>query len=124
MRLASQEVTRWKARDGLELEGVLVRPLDGTAKAPLLLMVHGGPESQDRNGWITSYSRPAQLAAAEGYAVLFPNYRGSTGRGVEFAKTSQISIEPRSPDNQRLQIIRRPAKGQHVDFPQSSVVRK
>ncbi len=91
VELASQEVLRWKSRDGLELEGLLIRPLEPAAgtPAPLLLMVHGGPESHDRNGWITNYSRPGQLAAAMGYAVLYPNYRGSTGRGVEFSKLGQ-----------------------------------
>lgn len=88
--LAPQEVFRHQARDGLDLSGVLVRPLVSTAgPAPLLLMVHGGPEAHRRNGWSTSYSAPAQLAAARGYAVFFPNYRGSTGRGVAFSKLGQ-----------------------------------
>ncbi|MDH3786884.1 MAG: S9 family peptidase, partial [Acidobacteriota bacterium] len=86
VELAPQEVYRFEARDGLKLEGVLIRPLNAQQPAPLILMVHGGPESQDRNGWVTNYSRPGQLAAAEGFAVLYPNYRGSTGRGVEFSK--------------------------------------
>ncbi|MDA8016218.1 MAG: S9 family peptidase [Thermoanaerobaculia bacterium] len=93
VRLAKQEVITWEASDGLELEGILIHPLEGSRNsdgpAPLLLMVHGGPEANDRNGWVTNYSRPGQLAAAQGFAVLYPNYRGSTGRGVEFAKTSQ-----------------------------------
>lgn len=89
VRLGRQEVLRWTASDGLELEGLLIRPLQGEGPAPLLLMVHGGPESHDANGWLTSYSRPGQLAAAEGYAVLYPNYRGSTGRGVAFSKLGQ-----------------------------------
>jgi dipeptidyl aminopeptidase/acylaminoacyl peptidase len=88
--LAPQEVFRHQARDGLELGGVLVRPLGPKAgPAPLLLMVHGGPEAHRRNGWSTSYSAPAPLAAARGYAVFFPNYRGSTGRGVAFSKLGQ-----------------------------------
>jgi dipeptidyl aminopeptidase/acylaminoacyl peptidase len=88
--LAEQTVFRHPARDGLDLSGVLIRPLGGTDKpAPLLLMVHGGPEGHRRNGWLTSYSSPAQLAAARGYAVFFPNYRGSTGRGVAFSKLGQ-----------------------------------
>ena len=87
--LAKQEVVRITARDGLEFEGMLIHPLNGAKPAPLILMVHGGPESHDRNGWLTNYSRPGQLAAAQGYAVFYPNYRGSTGRGVAFSKTSQ-----------------------------------
>ncbi|MEL7059655.1 MAG: S9 family peptidase [Acidobacteriota bacterium] len=87
--LGKQETIRWTASDGLEIEGVLIHPLDGQRPAPLLLMVHGGPEAHDRNGWLTNYSRPGQSAAARGYAVLYPNYRGSTGRGVAFSKAGQ-----------------------------------
>jgi dipeptidyl aminopeptidase/acylaminoacyl peptidase len=91
MRLAKQEPVRFKARDGLELEGILVRPLDERAgqRYPLILTVHGGPESRDTNGWRTGYANPGQLAAAQGFAVFYPNYRGSTGRGVAFSKLSQ-----------------------------------
>ena len=56
---------------------------------PMILIVHGGPESNFRNGWLTSYSRLGQMAATQGYVVYYPNYRGSTGRGVEFSKLSQ-----------------------------------
>ena len=88
--LARQEVFRHQAKDGLDLSGVLIRPLgDSKGPTPLLLMVHGGPEGHRRNGWLTTYSAPAQLAAARGYAVFFPNYRGSTGRGVAFSKLGQ-----------------------------------
>lgn len=89
--LARQEVVKFKARDGLELEGILIRPLDERRgqRYPLLLVVHGGPEAHYRNGWLTAYSSPGQFAAARGFAVFYPNYRGSTGRGVEFSKLSQ-----------------------------------
>jgi dipeptidyl aminopeptidase/acylaminoacyl peptidase len=90
VELAAQEVFTHQARDGLKLSGVLIRPLDGgDGPVPLLLMVHGGPEAHRRNGWLTRYSAPAQIAAAGGYAVFFPNYRGSTGRGVAFSKLGQ-----------------------------------
>lgn len=90
-RLAKQETVKFKARDGLELEGVLVHPLERQPgrRYPLILTVHGGPEANDRNGWVTSYSNPGQVAAARGFAVFYPNYRGSTGRGVAFSKLSQ-----------------------------------
>jgi dipeptidyl aminopeptidase/acylaminoacyl peptidase len=91
MRFASQEVVKHKARDGLELEGILVRPLDveNGKRVPLILAVHGGPEANVPNGWVTSYSNPGQVAAARGFAVFYPNYRGSTGRGVAFSKLGQ-----------------------------------
>ncbi|MCK6446731.1 MAG: S9 family peptidase [Planctomycetes bacterium] len=90
-RLAKQEVVKFKARDGLELEGLLVRPLDETPgkRYPLILYVHGGPEAHHSNGWLTNYGDPAQTGAAAGYAVFHVNYRGSTGYGVPFSKSSQ-----------------------------------
>jgi dipeptidyl aminopeptidase/acylaminoacyl peptidase len=87
--LAKQSVVKYKARDGLEIEGLLISPLNASGPAPTLLTVHGGPESHYDDGWLTYYSLPGQVAAAKGYAVFYPNYRGSTGRGVEYAKSSQ-----------------------------------
>jgi dipeptidyl aminopeptidase/acylaminoacyl peptidase len=90
-RLAEQEEITFTARDGLELQGILIHPLDYVEGKtyPLILYVHGGPEAHDTNGWNTYYSRPGQVAAARGFAVFYINYRGSTGRGVEFSKISQ-----------------------------------
>ncbi|MCA1778587.1 MAG: prolyl oligopeptidase family serine peptidase, partial [Xanthomonadaceae bacterium] len=89
--LARREVVRYPARDGLEIEGILFYPMDyvENRRYPLILNVHGGPESHYSDGWLTRYSQPAQHAAAKGYFMFFPNYRGSTGRGVEFSLTSQ-----------------------------------
>ncbi|MDN3488356.1 S9 family peptidase [Pseudoalteromonas sp. APC 3694] len=90
-RFAKQETITLKARDGVELDGVLVYPLNyekGT-RYPLIMSVHGGPESHDKDGWVTNYSRPGQMGAARGYAVFYPNYRGSTGKGVDYSKLGQ-----------------------------------
>jgi len=86
--LAPQEVVTYQARDGLELQGLLIRPLDEKKgqRYPLILVVHGGPEAHYRHNWITDYARLGQAAAAQGYAVFYPNYRASTGRGVAFSK--------------------------------------
>ncbi len=91
VELMPQLVFRHPARDGLELEGILVRPERGPddGPLPLILSVHGGPEGHRSNGWLTSYSSPGQLAAGQGWAVFYPNYRGSTGRGVAFSKLGQ-----------------------------------
>lgn len=101
LRLARQEVVTWKARDGLELEGVLVYPLNYQPgrRYPLIMYVHGGPEAHVSNGWITSYVSPGQLAAARGFAVFCPNYRGSTGRGVAFSKLGQADAAGREFDD-------------------------
>lgn len=89
--LAKQEVVRHHARDGVELEGILVRPLHEKSgqRYPLILCVHGGPEAHVGHGWVTSYSNPGQLGASRGFAIFYPNYRGSTGRGVAFSKLGQ-----------------------------------
>jgi dipeptidyl aminopeptidase/acylaminoacyl peptidase len=88
---AKQEVVRYKAKDGLEIDGILIRPLKEEVgkKYPLITIVHGGPEAHFNNGWLTHYSNPGQTGAAEGYAVFYPNYRGSTGRGIDFTFSSQ-----------------------------------
>ncbi|MBV9280514.1 MAG: S9 family peptidase [Chloroflexi bacterium] len=77
-----EEVT-WTAPDGLEIQGFLLRP-DGPGPYPLIVNVHGGPVSTVRNRWMGA-SLPA-LLVARGYAMLFPNPRGSSGRGQGFAR--------------------------------------
>ncbi|MFQ5864323.1 MAG: alpha/beta fold hydrolase [bacterium] len=88
IELASQEEIRWKAKDGLEITGLLMKPLnyEPGKRYPLIVQIHGGPESAYVNIWNTWYSRWSQLLAARGYVVFMPNYRASTGRGVEYAK--------------------------------------
>jgi dipeptidyl aminopeptidase/acylaminoacyl peptidase len=80
--LVSTEVVRWKAPDGLEIEGLLVKPLgyEPGKRYPLILQIHGGPYGQFAFGLNTR----AQIFAANGYAVLLPNPRGSTGYGHKF----------------------------------------
>ncbi|QYJ07034.1 S9 family peptidase [Qipengyuania flava] len=87
----TQRTFRYTARDGQEVEGVLIEPVGGAPAggAPLILNVHGGPEAHDSNGWQTAYSKPGHVAAGQGYAVFLPNYRGSTGYGTAFSKQHQ-----------------------------------
>ncbi len=89
--LAQQEAISYKARDGETIEAILQYPADYEPgkRYPLIMHVHGGPESHYCNGWMTSYGNPGQMAAARGYFVISPNYRGSTGRGVAFQKAHQ-----------------------------------
>lgn len=89
--LPRQETLRYKATDGLDLEGILVYPLNYAKgqQYPLVMVVHGGPEAHISNGWLDRYASPVKLMAAEGYVQFFPNYRGSTGRGVAFSKLGQ-----------------------------------
>jgi len=82
-----QRVIKWKSTDGWDIEGVVVFPVGyqkGT-KYPTVLQAHGGPEAADLHGWLGSYSRWGQMLAGMGYVTLYPNYRGSIGRGPEFS---------------------------------------
>lgn len=68
-----------RSADGLEVHGLLLEPKGAAAGArhPTLLRLHGGPVSQHQHEFDLSW----QLFAAQGYAVVAPNPRGSTGRG-------------------------------------------
>ena len=92
--LGRQEVVVYEASDGLEIQGLLIKPLNYSEgqRYPMITVVHGGPESHYSNGWLTRYSTVGQVGAALGYAVFFPNYRGSTGRGETFLKSSQADM--------------------------------
>lgn len=91
IKMPKQQSISYTARDGVELEGVLIYPVNYRKRRqyPLIMMVHGGPESHISDGWLDRYSYPIKYAAANGFAVFLPNYRGSTGRGVEFSKMGQ-----------------------------------
>ncbi len=86
--LGSSEVVRWKSsKDGIEIDGIVTKPVDfdGTHKVPFLLNPHGGPTGAS----LLSFSPTEQIMAANGYLVLQPNFRGSTGRGEKFESANQ-----------------------------------
>jgi dipeptidyl aminopeptidase/acylaminoacyl peptidase len=84
LKLAQPEYIQFKSKDGTDVHGYLYKPLDYTPgkKYPTLLIPHGGPV------WAhyAEFSHLAQLFAANGYAVVLPNPRGSSGYGEGFAK--------------------------------------
>lgn len=95
MPFGEQRVVKYTSRDEkFDIEGLLILPLDYKKgqQYPLIVMVHGGPEAHYSNGWLTAYSMPGQVGAARGFAVFYPNYRGSTGRGIEFTMSSQRDL--------------------------------
>jgi dipeptidyl aminopeptidase/acylaminoacyl peptidase len=93
VRLPKQEVIRWQARDGLEIEGILIKPLDYEEgkRYPLVIKVHGGPEAAYLDRWNFYYSGMCLMASRD-FVVFLPNYRGSTGRGVEYAKADHKDL--------------------------------
>jgi dipeptidyl aminopeptidase/acylaminoacyl peptidase len=79
--LAEVKPIRYKSSDGLEIPAYLILPKGVAAKnLPTIVMPHGGPWARDTWGYFTY----AQFAANRGYAVLAPNFRGSTGYGKKF----------------------------------------
>src|SRR5258706_3481850 len=85
LQIAQTDEVNFKSKDGTEVHGLLTYPLGyvkGT-RAPLLLRIHGGPSGQDQH----SFSGERQVFAANGYAVLVVNYRGSSGRGQKYSRS-------------------------------------
>ena len=82
------EVIHWPSTDGLEIEGLLTYPVGWTPakRVPLLLVIHGGPAGFYTRRYIASPRGvyPIAAFAAEGYAILRANPRGSGGLGAEF----------------------------------------
>ena len=84
LQIAQTEEVAFKSKDGTDVHGLLTYPVGyvkGT-KVPFLLRIHGGPNGQDQH----SFAIERQVFAANGYAVLAVNYRGSSGRGQKFSR--------------------------------------
>jgi dipeptidyl aminopeptidase/acylaminoacyl peptidase len=84
LKLSPGEYVHFKSKDGTQVSGYLYKPLDYAPgkRVPTILRPHGGPVW----AYYAEFSHLAQLFAANGYAVLFPNPRGSTGYGQDYAK--------------------------------------
>ena len=85
--MGKTEVIRWKSYDGLEIEGLLTYPVNYQPgqKVPLILQIHGGPAGVFTKTFTGNPSiYMTQYFAEQGYAVLKPNPRGSSGYGKEF----------------------------------------
>ncbi|WP_417483212.1 S9 family peptidase [Maricaulis sp.] len=85
--LPQQQRLEWSSHDGTVIEGFYFPPLtSGDSPPPLVVQIHGGPRSSDQFGqW--KWSRYVPVLAAEGYGVLWVNYRGGTGYGDAFMRS-------------------------------------
>jgi dipeptidyl aminopeptidase/acylaminoacyl peptidase len=94
IQLAPMEPIHWKASDGLTIYGWLLTPADAEPgkRLPLIADVHGGPSAVWGATFHATWHDWGQLLAAEGYAVLLPNPRGSTGRGREFTAANHDDL--------------------------------
>jgi dipeptidyl aminopeptidase/acylaminoacyl peptidase len=84
LQLGTTDEVRATSKDGSEVHGLLTKPANYAAGTtiPMLLRIHGGPNSQDQH----TFAFERQWFAAHGYAVLAVNYRGSAGRGAKFSR--------------------------------------
>lgn len=90
--LSPTQAVEYEARDGLIIPGYLTLPLGMEAKnLPTIIMPHGGPQTRDEWGYNGSTNFITQFLANRGYAVLQPNFRGSTGYGKEFADAGRLN---------------------------------
>jgi dipeptidyl aminopeptidase/acylaminoacyl peptidase len=84
LKVSHGEYVHFKSKDGTTVSGYLYKPLDYSPgnKVPAILRPHGGPVW----AYYAEFAHLAQLLAANGYAVLYPNPRGSTGYGQKHAQ--------------------------------------
>lgn len=83
LNLVPTEDIEAKDKEGIEVHGLLTRPADFKgAPVPMILYIHGGPNGQDEH----AFDFMRQWLATKGYAELNVNYRGSSGRGQDYAK--------------------------------------
>jgi dipeptidyl aminopeptidase/acylaminoacyl peptidase len=85
--LVEPEFYNYKSFDGTEIEAALLKPqgADGKTKLPLIALIHGGPTGR----WQNSIETWGQLLATHGYAVFYPNIRGSVGYGQKFVESNR-----------------------------------
>jgi dipeptidyl aminopeptidase/acylaminoacyl peptidase len=82
----SAQLVKYKSADGTEIEAALLQPSAPSPKPyPAVILVHGGPTGR----WADNFEPWGQLLAARGYAVLYPNVRGSTGYGQHFVEMNR-----------------------------------
>jgi dipeptidyl aminopeptidase/acylaminoacyl peptidase len=88
--LGQTEVVTWKSKDGTEVEGVLLKPVgfDPARRYPMLVVAHGGPAGAFLNNYRVGGLEGGQVWAGQGWAVFYPNPRGSTNYGEKFLRAN------------------------------------
>jgi len=85
--LATLELVHYRSYDGKDIEAGILKPAGYRAgtKVPLIVLIHGGPTGV----WSDRFDRWGQLLAARGFAILYPNIRGSLGYGHDFVVSNR-----------------------------------
>lgn len=86
--LGTTQIVTWKSSDGWPVEGVLLQPVgyQQGRRYPLLVEAHGGPTGAENAGFKANWVSPGQYWSGQGWAILYPNPRGSTGYGEKFMR--------------------------------------
>jgi dipeptidyl aminopeptidase/acylaminoacyl peptidase len=86
LALGADEVIRWKGKDGMEIEGVVVYPVgyQQGKRYPTVALIHGGPSGVWSQSFPGSHGNYGHVWAGKGWAVFYPNVRGSSSYGEKF----------------------------------------
>jgi dipeptidyl aminopeptidase/acylaminoacyl peptidase len=86
LALGRSEVIRWKSRDGMEVEGLVIYPVgyERGRRYPTIAFIHGGPSGVWTQGFPGSWGNYGHVYAGRGWVSFYPNVRGSSGYGDAF----------------------------------------
>ncbi len=86
MALGSSEVIKWKAKDGLEIEGLVIYPAgyQPGKRYPMIACIHGGPSGVWAQSFPATWANFGHVWAGNGWVLFYPNIRGSSGYGEKF----------------------------------------
>ena len=86
LALGKSEVVRWKSKDGMEIEGIVIYPVgyDRSKRYPTVALIHGGPSGVWTESFPSSWGNFGHVWAGNGWVVFYPNVRGSSAYGEKF----------------------------------------
>ncbi|HLG13008.1 MAG TPA: S9 family peptidase [Blastocatellia bacterium] len=86
LALGTSEVIRWKSKDGMEIEGLVIYPVGYQAgkRYPTVAFIHGGPSGVWTQSFPSSWGNFGHVWASKGWVSFYPNVRGSSGYGEKF----------------------------------------
>ncbi|HKP87028.1 MAG TPA: S9 family peptidase [Blastocatellia bacterium] len=86
LNLGASEVVRWKSKDGMEIEGVVIYPVgyQPNKRYPTVALIHGGPSGAWTQSFPGTYGNYGHVWAGRGWVVFYPNVRGSSSYGEKF----------------------------------------
>ncbi|MEK6299984.1 MAG: S9 family peptidase [Acidobacteriota bacterium] len=86
LTLGASEVIRWKSKDGMEIEGLVIYPVgyQPGKRYPMVALIHGGPAGAWTQSFPNSHGNFGHVWAGKGWVVFYPNPRGSSSYGERF----------------------------------------